>query len=94
MIQWIHRLLAYSLATLVAIWAVRAPQRGPKVVLGLVVLQIGVGAATVLLGLPHGLQAAHVALGAAVWAAVVLAALSASTPQNDEAPGLKSRSLV
>ncbi|HYU09198.1 MAG TPA: COX15/CtaA family protein [Gemmatimonadales bacterium] len=93
-IQWIHRLLAYSLATLVAIWAVRAPQRGPKVVLGLVVLQIGVGAATVLLGLPHGLQAAHVALGAAVWAAVVLAALSASTPQNDEAPGLKSRSLV
>jgi heme A synthase len=33
-----------------------------------------VGAATVLLGLPAGLQALHVAVGSAVWAAVVLAA--------------------
>jgi heme A synthase len=72
-IQWIHRLLAYSLAVAVTVWAVRAPQRGPKLVLGLVVLQICVGAATVLMGLPSGLQAAHVAVGAAAWSGIVLA---------------------
>jgi cytochrome c oxidase assembly protein subunit 15 len=72
-IQWIHRLLAYSLAIAVTVWAVRTAGRGPRLLLGLVVLQIGVGAATVLLGLPRGLQAAHVAVGAAVWVAVVLA---------------------
>ena len=84
-IQWIHRLLAYSLAIVVMVWAVRAPQRGPSVVLGLVVLQIGIGAATVLLGLPRALQAAHVAVGAAVWAGAVLAAVAG--PQNEAAPG-------
>src|SRR5882672_973725 len=93
-IHWIHRLLAYSLAIAALVWAVRAPQRGPKVVLGLVVLQIGVGAATVLLGLPSGLQAAHVAVGAAVWAAVVLAAQSSSAPETTRPRELKSRSLV
>ncbi len=84
-IQWIHRLLAYSLAIAVAVWTIRAPQRGPKVVLGLVALQICVGAATVLLGLPRALQAAHVAVGAAVWAGAVLAAVA--RPQNEAAPG-------
>jgi|SRR5438034_1675796 len=84
-IQWIHRLLAYSLAITVAVWTIRAPQRGPKVVLGLVALQICVGAATVLLGLPRALQAAHVAVGAAVWAGAVLAAVA--RPQNEAAPG-------
>jgi len=84
LIQWIHRLLAYSLAIAALVWAVRAPQRGPKVVLGLVVLQIGIGAAIVLLGLPSGLRAAHVAVGAAVWAGAVLVALA--WPQNDTAP--------
>ncbi len=84
-IQWIHRLLAYSLAIAVAVWTIRAPKRGPKVVLGLVALQICVGAATVLLGLPRALQAAHVAVGAAVWAGAVLAAVA--RPQNEAAPG-------
>ncbi len=73
-IHWIHRLLAYCLAILAIVWAVRTQGRAPKLVLALIVLQVSVGAATVLLGLPAALQAAHVALGAAVWAGVVLAA--------------------
>jgi cytochrome c oxidase assembly protein subunit 15 len=68
LVQWVHRLMAYSLAAYAAWWAARTPGRAPKVVLGLVALQVGLGAATVLLGLPAALQAAHVAVGAAVWA--------------------------
>jgi len=71
-IHWTHRLLAYALAITATIWAVRTPGRQAKALLGLVALQVVVGAATVLLGLPEGLQAAHVAVGAAVWAGVVL----------------------
>jgi len=85
-IQWIHRLLAYSLAIVVAVWALRTPQRGPKVVLGLVVLQIAIGAATVLLGLPRALQAAHVAVGAAVWAGVVLVVIKTKAPATPPGP--------
>ncbi|HYU29449.1 MAG TPA: COX15/CtaA family protein [Gemmatimonadales bacterium] len=73
LIQWIHRLLAYSLAGYATVWATQTPGRGPKMVLGLIALQIGIGAAIVLLGLPRGLQAGHVAVGAAVWSGIVLA---------------------
>ena len=73
LIQWIHRLLAYSLAGYATVWATQTPGRGPKIVLGLIALQIGIGAAIVLLGLPRGLQAGHVAVGAAVWSGIVLA---------------------
>ena len=75
-IHWTHRLLAYALAVTATVWAVRTPGPGgrrAKVVLGLVALQVAIGAATVLLGLPPALQAAHVAVGAAVWGGVVLA---------------------
>ena len=73
LVQWVHRLLAYTLSGYVVWWAVRSRMRGAWGVLALVALQVAVGAATVLLGLPPGLQAAHVAVGAAVWAGVVLA---------------------
>jgi heme A synthase len=73
-IQWTHRLLAYGFAAYAAWWAWRAPRRGTRAVLGLVLLQIAVAAAMVLLAVPRPLQAAHVAVGAGVWAAVVLAA--------------------
>ena len=76
LIHWTHRLLAYALAIVTTVWAVRTPERGPKIVLGLIALQIGLGAATVLLGLPPLLQAAHVAIGSAVWGGVVLAILA------------------
>ena len=73
LVQWIHRLLAYTLSGYVVWWAVRSRMRGAWGVVALVALQVAVGAATVLLGLPPGLQAVHVAVGAAVWAGVVLA---------------------
>jgi heme A synthase len=75
-VQWTHRLLAYALAVTVAVWAWRTRRRGPLVLLGLVALQVGVAAAMVLGGLPGTLQAAHVAVGAAVWAGVVLVTLA------------------
>ena len=49
--------------------------RGAWWVVGLVTLQVAVAAAMVLLGLPAPLQATHVAVGAAVWAGLVLALL-------------------
>jgi len=73
-IQWIHRLLAYTLSGYVVWWAVRSRGRGAWGMVALVAVQVAAGAATVLLGLPPALQAAHVAVGAAVWAGVVLAA--------------------
>jgi len=75
-IHWIHRLLAYSLAIVATVWALRARGTAPKLVMGLIVLQVAIGAATVLLGLPSGLQALHVAVGSAVWAGVILAQIT------------------
>lgn len=74
-IHWIHRLLAYALAVAVAVWAIRRPSPASRALLALVVAQVALGAATVLLGLPPGLQAAHLAVGTAVWGAAVLALL-------------------
>jgi heme a synthase len=74
-IHWTHRLLAYTLFAATLWWAQRTRRRGPAIVFALVMLQLTVGATMVLLGLPPILQAAHVAVGAAVWAAVVLAVL-------------------
>jgi heme A synthase len=64
------------------VWAIRARRPAAFVVVGLVALQVGIGAATVLLGLPSGLQVAHVAVGTAVWATVVLAVARASEPHR------------
>ena len=72
-VHWTHRLLAYSLAAYVIVWAVRSRRRGAWGVGVLVLVQVALGAAPVLLGLPPGLQAAPGAVGAAVWAGVVLA---------------------
>jgi len=72
-VHWTHRLLAYALAAHVVWWALRAKRRGAWYVVGLVALQVTVAAAMILLGLPRLLQATHVAVGAAVWAGLVLA---------------------
>ncbi|HEX4573854.1 MAG TPA: COX15/CtaA family protein [Gemmatimonadales bacterium] len=74
-IHWTHRLLAYTLFGCSLWWASRTRSRGAWSVLALVTLQVAVAAAMVLLALPRLLQAAHVALGAAVWADLVLAVL-------------------
>lgn len=74
-VHWTHRLLAYTLFAYVVWWAVRSKRRGAWCVVALVTVQVAVAAAMVLLGLPQPLQAAHVAVGAAVWAGLVLAVL-------------------
>ncbi|MDP3911696.1 MAG: COX15/CtaA family protein [Gemmatimonadales bacterium] len=74
-IHWTHRLLAYALAIAVVVWAVRRPSRRSRWLVALVLAQVALGAATVLMGLPAGMQAAHLAVGAAVWGGAVLALL-------------------
>ena len=71
-VQWTHRLLAFALAGYVVWWALRTKRLGAWYVVGLVALQVAVAAAMILLGLPRLLQATHVAVGAAVWAGLVL----------------------
>jgi len=87
-IHWTHRLLAYSLTIVSGVWAARSRRTGAALVLVMIALQIILGATMLLNGLPRVLQAAHVAVGAAVWASVVLASLGAI--KNREAPGTKS----
>jgi len=73
LLQWIHRLFAYTLFGYVVGWAVRSKRVGAWAVAALVTLQVVVAAAMVLLALPRPLQAMHVAIGTGVWAALVLA---------------------
>jgi heme A synthase len=74
-VHWVHRLFAYALFGYVVWWAVRTKRRGAWYVVALVTTQVAVAAAMVLLALPRPLQAAHVAVGAAVWAGLVVAVL-------------------
>jgi heme A synthase len=76
-IHWAHRLLAYTLMVYVTARALRTRRRGPLVLLGLVALQVAIAAAMVLRALPAVLQAAHVAVGTAVWALLVLVTVTA-----------------
>src|SRR5437762_9145044 len=69
LLQWIHRLLAYTLFGYVVWWAVRSKRGGAWAVAALVTLQVVVAAAMVLLALPRPLQAMHLAIGTGVWAA-------------------------
>jgi heme A synthase len=96
-LQWIHRLLAYSLAAYLLWWVVRSPQR-VWWVLGIVMLQIAIAATMIALGFPSALQAAHAAMGALAWAAIVVAAIkpatapaaaSSASPQGQPHPGTR-----
>ena len=72
-VQWSHRLLAYTTYAYLLAWALGTRHREALIVLGIATLQIAIGAALVTHGLPPVAQAAHVAAGAALWAAVVIA---------------------
>jgi heme A synthase len=74
-IHWTHRLLAYGLFGYLLIWAWRTRRRGPAVALGIAALQIAVAAAMVLHLVPKPLQAAHAAVGTALWVALVVTSL-------------------
>jgi cytochrome c oxidase assembly protein subunit 15 len=74
-IHWTHRLLAYTLAGYLVWWIVRSKERRVWILLGVVAAQIAIAATMIQLGFPGALQAAHAAVGAGVWAAVVTLAL-------------------
>ncbi len=73
-VQWIHRLLAYTLIGYLIWLVVRSADRRAWGLLAIVVLQIAIAATMIQLGFPGALQAAHAAVGAGVWAGVVIAA--------------------
>src|SRR5690348_1858674 len=58
-IQWTHRLFAYSLVIAAVFWAVRSRRPGPRWLLVLVLMQVGVAAGMVLGGLPEALRIAQ-----------------------------------
>ena len=78
-VHWVHRLVAFLLALHVFAAAARllraaappAVRRAAGLAALLVAAQIGVAAALVLLHLPDSLRVLHLAVGGAVWAAVV-----------------------
>ena len=79
-LHWTHRLLAYALV-IVAVFAVvltlrqrapRAVSRTAMVALGLLIGQIWVAAEMVTLRLPAGLRGFHLAVGVALWVALVV----------------------
>jgi heme A synthase len=87
-LQLTHRVVAYVLfvhvigvATAISRRAGEAVpvKRAAKVAAGLVVLQLGVGAAMVMAMLPAGLRVAHEAIGIGVWLSMFLAAYLART---------------
>ncbi len=79
-LHWTHRLIAYALLVVVGIAVARTIRQGAPagvrraalVALHLVVAQIIVAAAMVLMQLPDSLRALHLAVGAALWAALVV----------------------
>ncbi len=94
-VQWTHRLLAYSLAGYLIWLVVRSADRRAWGLLAIVVLQIAIAATMIQLGFPGALQAAHAAVGAGVWAAVVIttvrpaadpAAAAAASPLDPTLP--------
>lgn len=79
-VHWTHRLLAYALLVVVALATLRTLRRTDRIALHraaaasvtLVVAQIAVAAAMVLLFLPPTFRALHLAVGAALWGALVI----------------------
>jgi heme A synthase len=87
-IHWAHRMAAFLLL-FIAIAAAASAYRtrvsrpvrtAAAVSVALIVLQLGVAAALILARLPQLLQAAHLAVGAAVWFALASWAVLARTP--------------
>jgi heme A synthase len=74
-VQWTHRLLAYTTYAYLFAWALATRRRAALLVLGLATLQIVIAAVMVTEGLPRLVQAAHVAVGAALWGTAVYVAL-------------------
>jgi len=92
-VHWTHRLLAYTVAGYLVWWVVRSMDRrawGRGGLLAIVVLQIAIAATMIQLGFPSALQAAHAAVGAGVWAMVVIAATPHPSLLSDSERSLSS----
>ncbi|HEY3220549.1 MAG TPA: COX15/CtaA family protein [Gemmatimonadales bacterium] len=74
-VHWTHRLLAYSLAGYLIWLVVRSADRRTWGLLAIVAVQIAIAATMIQLGFPGALQAAHAAVGAGVWGAIVTLAI-------------------
>jgi heme A synthase len=86
-IHWTHRVLAYTLLGYLVWWVVRSRQRRVWELLALVVVQIAIAATMIQLGFPGALQAAHAAVGAGVWGAIVTLAVK---PAKDPAAAVSA----
>ncbi len=83
-LQWVHRILAFLFLGHTVGVAFRSRRvvgegagaygRAAWTLVGLVVLQIGLGAAMILQMMPAGLRAAHLLLGSLVWVAALVVA--------------------
>jgi heme A synthase len=93
-LHWVHRLLAYAMVIVAVVAVVTSfRQRAPAsvsswalVALILVIGQIWVAAEMVILHLPHNLRGLHLAVGAALWMALVVWAVLASELRARSAP--------
>ena len=92
-VHWVHRLLAYGFTGHVISWVIRSRRTagaggmGPWVILGLITLQVLVGAGLVTAGLPPAMQVMHVAVGVALWGAlVIVSATSRARASADPGP--------
>lgn len=78
-IQWTHRLLAYTTYAYLLAWALATRSRPARLVLGIATMQVAIAALMVTHSLPRLLQAAHVAVGAVLWGAVVMVTMKSDT---------------
>jgi heme A synthase len=92
-IHWAHRVAAFTLlfvALTAALATVRAEsalpvRRAAWTAIGLIVMQLVIAAVLVLMALPPVLQALHLAVGAAVWFALVVWAVQAKREAAESA---------
>ena len=74
-IHWTHRLLAYILTGYVIWWAARSRDRAAWRAVAIVIAQIAIAVTMLSLGFANGLRAAHAAVGAGVWVAMLFVSL-------------------
>lgn len=81
-VQWAHRLLAYTTYAYLLAWALATRRGAAFLVLGAATLQIAIAAMIVTHTMARLLQASHVAVGAALWAAAITAALQSPSGRS------------
>jgi protoheme IX farnesyltransferase len=87
-VHWAHRMAAYAFVAFAVYAALRASRAGGRpatagwTVLGLAAVQVAVAAGMILHYLPAGLRALHLAVGTAVWVALVWLVASSAGPRH------------